>query len=340
MNILGRLAATAAKIFIVVFISLALCTLAFALVEPRWLGGIVLLGLFGYLAIFPTAHGNLFCLTSNYPLILARLALAPAVIGALTLVFPSHTGETAADAGATQAGAARLAHGEAEKAQPQAKPAPAPAPVRHADLANQVSWRHGTLFNDASLPLLRLTLACKLFYKNGKLADETRQDLVFDEKISNKPLFPGSSTTLKPAFDYAGNLDDIDESATTCTARDPGFALPNPDALPLSIVAHDTDGSRGRILTASLKNTSSKKFTISKLNVSCLVTQQRKYTVEEILRRASIGKDTPEFTELDNYYPGLVAQPFFTDKDKRIDIPPNASIDVRLHREGGMFSSD
>lgn len=337
-----------AKLITLLVISVTICAIVYVNVKQLRLSGVVLLGVFGYLAAFPRSLNGLMGLTKNYPKIYVRIVLVPALISALVCIFPPNGKDTASNSSTTKKTGNDSAQAYTSLSQ-STKPIPAsaerqapPAKSNQVNPETQVTWSDNTLSNNSSIPLLGVTLKCKLFYKNGKIADESKQKLTFDEGIGNEPFGPSESKLLRAKFDYSGNKDDIDKNLTTCATVDPQFAAVNPDNLPLSIsVSAKQSESGSPLLVGVLKNESIKDVVVNKLMISCFVTQQQKSSTEEIMRRAFNGQDTPEYGYLENYHALLIARPLYTStKETKVKIPASGSVDVRLFKKGGMFSAD
>lgn len=208
----------------------------------------------------------------------------------------------------------------------------------------RLTWARQTLTNNTSRVLLGATLECSQYFKNGKLASESKRKVAFVSDHLLLPVVPGESRRLDAEFKFSGNKDDIGNEKTTCSVNDPVLVELNPSNLPLTITlaVKKTENFSGDKVVASLANTGGKAVSVSSLQIGCVVRQVRDMTNEEIMDAMKYGNYTDDDkVHKSRYYERLVARPYFSsDGDTRLEIPPRGKLDVRLYTKGGLFSSD
>ena len=311
-----------------VLVSTMLLVLFYGLLDHApWFGYAAMACMAGIIG-FPSLFKDFWGVTKNFPRILIVISLLPALLFSWILFIS-----------------------DSAKKAPVSPPAPAPAPVVAAPVAAKpapakkqeaISWAHNMLVNETSRVLLGATLSCNEYYVNKKEADSVKSAIDFTTDTMNVPLLPGESRAYAPPFKVGGNRDDVDPSLRQCVVSKVKFADED-DSVPIEIrLSTKRNKHYGNYNTvAALQNTSNKPLVVSKLRLACVIVKDRQRTDEENLHAIQYGiYDGNTNVHSGFYYPDLIARPYASEGETRLEIPANGTLDVRLYRKGGLFSSD
>jgi len=316
-----------------------------AIGHAPWLGVGIIIIIAGVIG-FPASLDYFFGSTRNFSRILLAISLFPSLIFASALFISNEKIAPAGD----QAPERKAVSEKTSNAPVPAVAAVAPAPklpsheTQPAQNAKKetLSWASNFLKNETSRVVLELTAHCTAYFNNKKVATTTKSTLDFTDSAVGVPVLPAESRKYKPTFKFDGSRDDVNDSLTQCELKNIKYAEPDED-VPISISLSSKKSAYygDHKAVATLVNQSTRKLSIKKLKMACVIRNDRALTDEEMLNAMKSGVYADDdMVHISSYYDNLIAKPLSSNGDTRVDIPVGSSEEVRLYKAGGMFSSD